>query len=434
MIRRLVTSTVLAVSLTVAGASTASAALPKGWELPAMSVPAAQSVSRGEGVTVAVLDTGIRTDHPELKHRAKEGPDFLGGGDDKSEPWYGGHGTAMTSSVLDVAPEAEVLGLRVIRDPEDPAYQTPEEAMEQGGSSDNGRAIAQAITYATDHGADVISMSLGSGSVWNTLDKDDVAAVEYALSKGVVLLAAAGNEGNVEKGEDNIISYPAAYPGVIGVAAALPDGSRASFSSVHSYVDIAAPGVDINAADSRSSGRKPGDGTSTACALAAGVSALIVSKYPDLAPRQVAQVLKETASHGSSGPTVETGYGMVDADAALKAAARLTPQKAVPIGEAGAGTHFGPGDDGTPKMVSQGLDPAYFGIAAAGAFVALVTMLGGFLLLRSGRRLQQQGRLGAGGLGAPTGPPGQFAPPPGLPQQNPYQQPAPPPGQWAPRE
>ncbi|MBA4864413.1 S8 family serine peptidase [Streptomyces sp. PSKA54] len=408
-----------------------------------MSVPAAHASSEGEGVTVAVLDTGIRTDHPALKGRAKEGPDFLQE-DDQSESWYGDHGTSMASSVLDVAPEAKVLGLRVIRDPDDPDYQTPDEVTGQGGSRDNSHGLSQAITYATDHGADVISLSLGSGSVWDTYDEEQAKAIEYALSKGVVVLAALGNEGNVERGEENQVSYPAAYPGVISVAASVPGGSRAPFSSVHSYADIAAPGVVINAADYRSSGRKPVQGTSSACALAAGVSALIVSKYPDLPPRQVAQVLEGTASHASRGHSVETGYGVINAHAALRAAAKLTPEKPVAIGKAGAGVHFGPGDDGTPQMVTYGLDPEYFAIAAGGALTGLLAILGGLWLFRSGRRLQRLGPSD-GGPGGSAGYP-QYGQQPVPLQQNPYQQAVPPPrnpyqqqptsphGQWPPQQ
>ncbi|WP_049976734.1 S8 family peptidase [Streptomyces leeuwenhoekii] len=442
MIKRLTAGAVMVATLTMAGLSTASAATSKGWELPAMSVPAAHTISDGEGVTVAIIDTGIRTDHPALKGRAKEGPDFLQE-DDQSESWYGEHGTSMASSILDVAPQAKILGLRVIRDRDDPNYQTSHEALHQG-SMDGDRPFAQAITYAVDHGADVISMSLGSDSAWDAYQQDEAEAIEYALSKGVVLLAGAGNEGDIEQGEENIVAYPAAYPGGISVAASVPGGSRATFSSVHSYVDIAAPGVVIHSADADSGGRKPVHGSSSACALAAGVSALIVSKYPDLAPRQVAQVLKETASHASRGYSVETGYGVINAHAALQAAGDLTPEKTVAIGEVGTGVHFGPGDDGTPQMVSYGLDPEYFAIAAVGAFVGLLAVFGGFWLVKSGRRPQGEGS-GDTVLGGPAAYPQYDQQPmsaqhnpygqPIQPQQNPYrQQPAPPHGQWPPQQ
>ncbi|WP_159002091.1 S8 family serine peptidase [Streptomyces sp. NRRL B-3229] len=433
MSKHIVTGVLLAAALTLSNANTASAAPPQGWELPAMSVPAAHAISKGEGVTVAVIDTGIRTDHPELKGRATEGPDFLKA-NDKSQPWYGGHGTAMASSVLDVAPRAKVLGLRVVREEDDPNY--------QGGRLSNPDALSQAIAYATDHGADVISMSIGSRKSFGGYQVGDLKAIDYALSKGVTILGAVGNLGDKRAGHDNAISYPSAYPGVITVAASTQDGSRASFSSVHSYIDIAAPGVAINEADSRSSGRTSGGGTSAACALAAGVSALIVSKYPDLTPHQVETVLERTASHATRGYSAETGYGVINAEAALQAAAKLTPEKEVTIGETGTGLHFGPGDDGTPKTYSQGVDSAMVGVSAVGALITLLLLLGGFWLFKGSRRVRAQGSWGV----EPSGPVtyAQSVPPSALPQQNPYQQPAPPqqnpyqqhgppPGHWPPR-
>ena len=423
MIKRITTSTLLAAVLTLAGTSVASADPSQGWELPAMSVPAAHAISQGEGVTVAVIDTGIRTDHPVLKGRAMEGPDFLQA-NDKSQSWYGEHGTAMASSILDVAPEAKVLGLRVVRDEDDPNY--------RGGSMSNPDALSQAITYAADHGADVISMSIGSRVLWGGFNERDLKAIDYALSKGVVLVGAVGNLGDKTDGGDNAISYPSAYPGVITVAASTPDGSRASFSSVHSYIDVAAPGVSVYEADYRSSGRTSGEGTSAACALAAGVSALIVSKYPDLTPRQVERVLEGTASDASRGYSAETGYGVINAEAALQAAAKLTPEEKVAIGDAGTGLHFGPGDDGTPKTYSQGVDFFKVGVAAVGALMTLLTMLGGFWLFKSGRRAQRQGS-GSGEPRRPLAHPS-YVQPPVPPQRNPYQQPAPPHGQWPPRQ
>ncbi|MFF7525613.1 S8 family serine peptidase [Streptomyces pseudovenezuelae] len=434
MIKHIVTGTLLTATLTLSAAPTASAAPPQGWELSTMSVPAAHAISQGEGVTVAVIDTGIRTDHPVLKGRATEGPDFLKT-NDKSQPWYGEHGTAMASSVLDVAPQAKVLGLRVIREEDDPNY--------QGGRMSNPDAVSQAITYATDHGADVISMSIGSRTLLDSYEVKDLKAIDYALSKGVTLLGAVGNLGDKRAGHDNAISYPSAYPGVITVAASTQDGSRASFSSVHSYIDIAAPGVAIDEADSRSSGRTSGEGTSAACALAAGVSALIVSKYPDLTPRQVEAVLERTASHAARGYSAETGYGVINAEAALQAAAKLTPEKKVVVGETGTDLHFGPGDDGTPKTYSQGVDSFKVGVSAVGALITLILMIGGFWLFKSGRRVQAQGSWGVEPLGPaacaqslqPSALPQQIPyQQPAPPQQNPYQQPTPPPGQWPPRQ
>ncbi|MEU5721283.1 S8 family serine peptidase [Micromonospora sp. NPDC047738] len=379
----------------VTGTPSPAFAAPNGWELAAMSVPAAHKISKGEGVTVAVIDTGIRTDHKALRGRATEGTDFLGE-TDQNESWYGRHGTSMASSVLDVAPAAKVLGLRAIRDDEDPDFQTWLEQMESYGENPEkekreGLALERAIRAATDQGAKVISMSLGSESGFASYVDDQAEAIAYALSKGVVVIAAAGNEGD----ELNELSYPAAYPGVIAVGAATPQGTRAEFSQVHNYVDVVTPGVEIYSAY-MSGGRKKVQGTSSATALAAGVAALIVSKYPDLSPRQVEQLLQRTASTHRKGHNPQTGYGMVDAEAALRAAAGLKPgTAALPVGKQGAGGHFGPGDDGTPQRIGQPWDRAYLVIGGIGGGLGLLGLAVGLFLFLAGRRAAARSRLPA---------------------------------------
>ncbi|MFD0786617.1 S8 family serine peptidase, partial [Micromonospora azadirachtae] len=368
----------------------------KGWELDALSVRAAHAISRGEGVTVAVIDSGIRTDHPVLDGRASEGPDFLGDNDQK-ESWYGAHGTAMSSSVLDVAPKAKVLGLRATRDLGDPDFQTWEESV-ANPKPGAPRPVRDAIRYATDHGAQVISLSLGSNNPFEPYRPDEARAIQYALSKGVVVIASLGNEG----ADENYVSYPAAYPGVIAVAASTPSGGRADFSSVHTYADVAAPGVDIWAASIRSEGRQSTEGTSPAGALTAGVAALIVAKYPKLAPRQVADILQSTASHPDRHDP-KTGYGVVNAAKALRAAGKVKAQPYVlPVNAEGAGGHFGPGDDGTPRRVGQPIDVVVLVVAVVLGLVALGMILGGVLLVRGGRRAC---RRSPGPLAAGTPPP-----------------------------
>jgi subtilisin family serine protease len=382
-------SAVAAISGLLVLASPATALAANGWELPAISVPAAQGISKGEGVTVAVIDTGIRTAHPVLQGRATEGPDFLGE-TDQHESWYGRHGTSMASSVLDVAPAAKVVGLRAIRDREDPDYQDWAAQLKDPKPTAGG-GLEKAIRYAADSGARVISMSLGSDSPFSPYDDGEARTIQYALSKGVVVVAAAGNEGDA----DNPVGYPAAYPGVITVAATNPDRSRAEFSSVHTYVDIAAPGVQINGADATTGGRKPVNGTSSATALTSGTVALFVAKYPKLAPRQIEQVLQQTASTYSKGYNPLTGYGVIDAAAALHAAAALAPEGAVlPVGKQGAGGHFGSGDDGTPIKTNVPLDPEYFVFAAILGVPGLIAVVVGILLFVSGRRAQRRALTG----------------------------------------
>ncbi|MEV6373027.1 S8 family peptidase [Micromonospora musae] len=377
-----------AVALCVAGALVAAAApahaAEKGWELDALSVPAAHDLSEGDGITVAVIDTGIRTNHPVIAGRATEGPDFLSE-NDKKESWYGGHGTSMASNVLDVAPKAKVLGLRAIRDREDPDYQTWEQNL-ANPNPQSAHALRNAIRYAADSGARVISLSLGTENAFTPYDEEEAKAIQYALAKGVVVIASAGNDGDGE----NLVAYPVGYPGVIGVAASTPSGGRADFSTVHSYVDVAAPGVDIWGADIGSKGRVSAQGSSQAGALTAGVAALILAKYPKLAPRQVGDLLQRTASHPQRHDP-KTGYGVVDAAKALRAAGKVKPAPYVmPVNAKGAGAHFGPGDDGTPRRVGQPLDVLLLVFAGVFGLFAVGMIIGGLLLVRSGRRARRR--------------------------------------------
>ncbi|MEU7629911.1 S8 family serine peptidase [Nocardia sp. NPDC049220] len=382
----------LAIGTLVAASSLAigspvAAAAENGWELPVLSVPAAQAISRGDGITVAVIDTGIRTEHPALAGRATEGPDFLGATGQNSQPWYGAHGTSMASSVLDVAPGAKVLGLRALRDADDPSFQTWEQSMEHGSLSGQADPIGKAIRYATDHGARVVSLSLGSQVSLGAYSDETMKAVQYALGKGVVVIASGGNDGD----GDNHLAYPVGYPGVIGVAATNPDGSRAEFSSVHDYVDVAAPGVGINEAETSTNGRAPVDGTSCSGALTAGVAALILAKYPELAPRQVEQLLQSTASTYGQGHNPLTGYGVINAEAALRGAASLRPESpALAVGKEGAGVHFGPGDDGTPRNINYGMNSEDLAIGGVAGVLGLLFVGVGWLLFRRGRRAQRQ--------------------------------------------
>ncbi|WP_051918664.1 S8 family serine peptidase [Streptomyces sp. KS_5] len=182
------------------GATPVSAAenAPVGWESAALDLQKAHAITQGEGVTVAVLDSGINPDHPALKGRVtKVGPDFYDSdGLTTGDQGYGVHGTAMVSDVLKVAPKAKIITTRVINDSHDEKI----ERSETGVSP-----IAEGIDFAVENGANVISLSLGGGVI-NELRGDELAAAARAVPKGVTLLAAPGNSGD----EDNEGNYPAA--------------------------------------------------------------------------------------------------------------------------------------------------------------------------------------------------------------------------------
>ena len=229
-----------------------------------------------------------------------------------------GHGhDGGLSGVIGIAPEARILSIRVIPDRADPHYgkyeREPETVIQQ--------SLADGIAYAVTHGAQVISMSIGYSAPSGTVR----AELQKAYDHGVVVIASAGNSGgpadsgSVEAPE----SFPANYPGVISVGAVDSSGAVASFSSDNLSVQLAAPGVSVPA-QGRDGQYWLVSGTSPACALVAGVAALIKSRYPGLAPDLVASALTSTTTdRPTGGYDSQVGFGIVDAAAALAKAGEL---------------------------------------------------------------------------------------------------------------
>ncbi|MEV7005757.1 S8 family serine peptidase [Streptosporangium sp. NPDC051022] len=390
MIRRTLTAAVLGSALVAGTATPALAEAPHGWEMQVMKVSAAQALAQGKGVTVAVLDTGVMKNHPAFKGRVTPGPDFIGGGARPGQSYWGEHGTAMASSVLAVAPQAHVLSVRVIWDRLDPARKRAEEAANGGDKASReenekrGNALAKGIRYAVNKGAKVISMSLGTDEwSWAGYEKDTAAAVDYATGKGVVLVASSGNGGStdiLDTDANNRVSYPAAFPEVIAVAAAGPDGRRAEFSQVHTYTTIAAPGVDIYAARN-TGGYEAGSGTSPAAALTSGTVALMLSRNPKLTIRQIRDILTRTAMKPPAGYTVFLGHGIVDAEAAVRAAASPPVTKAASYQ---GKKYLGGGPNGSP-VTHPPIDSVYLIVGGSGLGVGLLCMVGAFFLFRRPR-------------------------------------------------
>ncbi|WP_406166811.1 type VII secretion-associated serine protease mycosin [Streptomyces canus] len=316
----------------------------KQWALDAMHTQEAWQTTKGAGVTVAVLDTGVENDHPDLVGNVLTGKDMIGFGSVRGQRPWARHGTAMAGiiaghghgvgngdGVMGIAPEAKILPVRVILEDGDPARAR--------ARNTRGNALAEGIRWAADHGADVINLSLGDDSASAHPEAGEDDAVQYALKKGAVVVASAGNGG--EKGDH--ISYPAAYPGVIAVTAVDKFGTRASFSTRRWYATVAAPGDDVVIADPDHKYYE-GWGTSAASAFVSGAVALVKAAHPDLTPAQIKKLLEDTARNAPSGGRDDSrGFGFVDPAAALKAAARLKPQGLQPAsyGE----KYFGSGPD-----------------------------------------------------------------------------------------
>ena len=300
------------------------------WVLSMLNAQSAWSVTRGAGVTVAVIDSGVNPHVSDLSGSVITGPDYTGVNTRPSSRDWGVHGTWMASliaghghdgglsGVTGTAPAAQILSVRVIPDRADPhygKYEREEEARIQ-------QSLANGIKYAVTHGAKVISMSIGYSAPSNTVR----AELQDAYDHGVVVIASAGNSGGPGSNKHGHLvpgSFPADYPGVISVSAVSASGTVAGFSSDTLSVKVAAPGVSVPA-QGRDGQYWLVSGTSPACALVAGVAALIKSKYPRLAPDLVARALTSTTTdRPADGYDSHVGFGIVDAAAALTKAGRL---------------------------------------------------------------------------------------------------------------
>ncbi|GIE33014.1 hypothetical protein Ait01nite_060590 [Actinoplanes italicus] len=281
------------------------------WDLDKINTPAAWETSTGADVVVAVIDTGVEGDHPDLDGQILKGYNAIenGGGGDFDDNGHGTHvaGTvaALTGNGVGVAgfaPDAKVLPIKVL------------DADGSGYVSDT----AEGIVWATDNGAQIINMSLGS----DTPTQAEKSAVAYALKNGVTVVAAAGNE----REEGSPTSYPAAYDGVIAVAATDDQDEIAEYSNRGEYVDVAAPGSGILstyplALSEDGSGFAELNGTSMAAPHVAAVAALIKGVQPDITPDGIQKALESSAVDlGDDGFDEDFGYGRIDAAAAIEAA------------------------------------------------------------------------------------------------------------------
>jgi hypothetical protein len=367
------------------------------WVLDAVDAPAAWPVTQGSGVLVAVIDSGVQPEVSDLAGSVTTGPDLSGVGTPSSDANWGMHGTWMASliaghghgaggadGISGVAPQAKILSIRVLPDKKDPGY--AQYKHESSGRAQH--ALAQAIRYAVSRKASVISMSLGYGASSRVVR----AALQVATRNGVVVVASSGNSGTSASDDGKAhapYSFPADYPGVLGVAAVDRSGEPAKFSSDNLSVQIAAPGVQVPAQGSDSQYWLV-SGTSPACALTAGVAALIKAVYPKLAPSLVIRAITVSAQNQpKKGYDDRVGFGTLDAAVALSTAGKLTG-----FGVTGQGlsedTHFGGGPKAIPAAPvghrGSGQLLMFGGLGAASLILSLVAV--GRLLLYRRRSAQ----------------------------------------------
>ncbi len=296
------------------------------WGLPKIQAPKAwdiASTTGGAGIVIAIVDSGIDRDHPDFacSNKLLPGKDFVNGDDDPQDDY--GHGThvagiaaACTNNdvgVAGVAWAARLLPVKVL------------DHNGQGSYSD----LAEGIKYAVDEGARIINLSLGGTQHSSTMSE----AVDYAVSLGRLVIAAAGNcatGGSGCNGLINPVMYPGAYDNVVAVAATDSNDGRAYFSEYHPYVDVAAPGMSIYST-------LPNDtygelsGTSMATAFVSGLAALLWSADNGLSAAQVRTLIESKADDlGSPGKDIYFGVGRINAWRTLNAHVKVsaTPMQA----------------------------------------------------------------------------------------------------------
>jgi len=306
--------------------------------LAAVHAPQAWRTTQGAGVTVAVLADGVSVKQADIAGSVTQGPSFVRSAGEAGKAGSArlakvgtglaslvaghGHGAGRASGVIGIAPAARVLSVTVTLGPNDPRWSRTKLTTRLPD------AIAAGIKYAVHHGATVIVLpadpglpgpsGTGNSPAASGGSSAEHAAIGYALSKGVVLIAPAGD--NAKAGDQP--AYPAAYRGVIAVGATGEANAPLPTSSTQSYVALTAPGQRVVAA--APSGYQSMNGTWAASALVAGVAALVRSQFPNLTAGQVRSALIDGAASAKHGSRI------ADAAGALNAASTMSPPHAQP--------------------------------------------------------------------------------------------------------
>ena len=272
------------------------------WGLVAIGAPSVWSITRGAGVTVAVIDSGSGP-HPDLNANLDTGRTMFGSIDsagviDVDVAGHGSHVSGIIAAVADnaiggsgVAPQARILPIRVL------------DSLGSGDSKD----VSKAVRFAVDSGVKVINLSLGGATESTSL----TAAIQYAVDRNVLVVAAAGNGA-----ADSTPKWPAASDLALAVTAIDRNNGVTSFDQRGEYIDLAAPGSSI--LSTASNDYKIQSGTSMAAAFVTGAAALLFAAQPSITAEQVRDVLQRSATDiGALGRDTTFGFGLVNLVAAF---------------------------------------------------------------------------------------------------------------------
>lgn len=278
------------------------------WFITKLDIEKAQATSRGAGVTVAVIDSGVDPNAPSLQGKVTPGRSFGGAtSNDARSGLTSGHGTGIAGIIggrptkpddyIGVAPDAMILPIAI-------------------GDRGTDTEMASAIRYAADSGAQIINISRGAPASSATVD-----AIRYAMQKDVVIVAAAGNS-NIGSRSKSVV-FPANTPGVVAVGAADDKARPWQYTAQGPEVTISAPGTEILVPDIPTESPTKfswATGTSASTAIVSGVAALVRAKFPNMdAPNVINRLIRATIDKGTPGRDNVFGYGTIYPPDALTA-------------------------------------------------------------------------------------------------------------------
>jgi membrane-anchored mycosin MYCP len=351
---------------------------PVPWPQQTLDVESVWPFSTGQGVTVAVLSSGVDAGAPQLAGHVERGVDFLkGGGRGPGNADCAGIGTQVAGVIA--AQTSPTVGFHGLAPGTDIVPVVVSQTDEVNTGNDNSvdlATFAAAIRWAVGQRVDVLALP---AVVYR--DDDRVrAAIQAALAANIVVVASAGTTGTGDQA--GRIPYPAAYAGVLGVGAVGPDGSLGPGSPTGDFVDLVGPGADL-VSTQRIRGLVPVEGTGVATGFVAATAALVRGRWPTLTAAQVGQRLEATATPAAGGPdSHQFGFGLPNPYGAVNEQIVSAPAKPAPS------FHSAPADPAQQAREAERATSRHraIGFTIAGLLLVVIIVLAAVAIPRGRRR------------------------------------------------